>query len=261
MIVKVFDLLKSNKKSFVLMGGYGAILAFVNLIVLSIIACIHFMLGHDLAVIENWINDFGWEVIGIVSIRGLFLFMNSTNMKREYDYFSFDIRRTSKKMFLIVPAFLIINIFVSGAELSQGNFYWSQGIAQIFGNLALFGVNLIFLRILSRYSENKKGVLPIASFFIFAIYNLIFPFAQNLSYEFLFYLVFISVLLSLKEDLWGDILFFIIFAILPLAVFFGQELVIREVNSIFVFTRPLAPVEMGVILFLSVFLFKSKKLN
>jgi len=182
-------------------------------------------------------------------------------MKREYDYFSFDIKRISKKIILLVPSFLIINVVVSRAELSQGHFYWSQGIAQVFGNLALFGSNLFFLRILSRYSQNKTLMLLLTSLFIFVIYNLIFPFAQNLSYEFLFYLIFMALLLSFKEEFWIDIVFFIIFGILPLAVFFGQELVIRESNSLFTFTKPLGSLEMGVLLFLSAFLFKSKKFD
>ncbi len=64
---------RSYYRNIVKLLGYGFFICLINLVLISLIMLFHFLLDHDLRIIEDWMFYYAWEIIIISKLLGLYL--------------------------------------------------------------------------------------------------------------------------------------------------------------------------------------------
>lgn len=142
----------------------------------SIGAFFHFLLGHEISIVESWIHNNHWEIIIISKVVSLYL-INKWFKMRLYELLS--IRALLKQLVgwpegraLVISAFSLISFLVLGnvSDPKQNLAYLYYHIVSFLGLIIFFGVEFVLIAylddVLNQKSPPKKylGVIYCALF-------------------------------------------------------------------------------------------------
>jgi hypothetical protein len=238
-----FDILKSKALKHYL--WFNLIIVFISGILLSIIAFFHFLLGHELSVIENWANMHYWEFLIIIKFSLLFGYKKWF----ELNYFKkFSLREFFKTWHWQWNQRMIIFIFFMNIMLHfllKENLTYvatSIGAYNIFitvlGISSLFFVDYFFIQWISYiFSEETKWnkvhfTIILTCIFCLGTY-LYLPHMQEkvFLFGFIFAGLWLHSFLWMKSSL--DIILYILGICVPLSVLWGFDPVWGDEFSFF----------------------------
>ncbi|MBL6989128.1 MAG: hypothetical protein ISR65_05095 [Bacteriovoracaceae bacterium] len=113
------------KKHFLLYSSYLFLTWIVHLIIISIVVFFHFILKHDLAVIEEWISLRGYEILIMTKLISLYIAMKFVNLKNDTNhplkhYLNKGVVAPTREI-LVVIIFLIMSIVYIGAPIAMNS--------------------------------------------------------------------------------------------------------------------------------------------
>lgn len=211
-------------------------LIFVILVVSlsSIGAFFHFLLDHEISIVESWLHNNQWEILITSKLISLFL-INRWFTMRLYQLKTF--RELVQQLVgwpdpkaLVVAIFMVVGYITMGnvEYVAQNIGYWYFQLASFFGLIIFFGIEFIVIAYLEDVLNQK--VHP-PRLYLGICYTIIFAAAFRLSvpdyyglmpYVILSYasLIFLSGK-SFKS--WSNVVCFLILFVAPMGSLFGLD--------------------------------------
>lgn len=211
-------------------------LIFVILVVLlsSIGAFFHFLLDHEISIVESWLHNNQWEILIISKILSLYL-INRWFKVRLYELKS--IRELVRELLhwpdpkgIVVSIFMVIAYITLGKVVFVGQNigYWYYQVASFFGLFTFFGIEFIVIAYLEDILNQK---LHPNRLYLGLCYTLIFTLAFRLSvpnyYGLIPYVVLCYaslIFLSGKSfKSWSNVVSFLVLFVAPMGSLFGLD--------------------------------------
>jgi hypothetical protein len=211
-------------------------LIFVSLVVVlsSIGVFFHFLLDHEISIVESWLHNNQWEILVISKITSLFL-LNRWFKVRLYQLRSFreiikDSINWPETKAIVVAVFMLISYLSLGKMVynSQNVGYWYYQFTSYSGLLVFFGIEFVVIAYLEDILNQK--VLP-PRLYLGLSYLIIFLIAFRLSvpnyYGLMpFVLICYSSLIYISGDNfknWSNVLCFLVLFVAPMGSMFGLD--------------------------------------
>ncbi len=206
----------------------------MGVILSSIGAFFHFLLDHEISIVEAWLHNNQWEILIASKLVSLFL-INRWFKVRLYQLKNF--RQLVKELLnwpdsktFVVAIFMVLAYVTMGETkfVGQNVGYWYYQIASYFGLIIFFGIEFIVIAYLEDILNDK--VHP-PRFLLGLSYTLIFAAAFRLSvpdyYGLMSYVVLCySSLLFLSGKTfksWSNVVCFLILFVAPMGSLFGLD--------------------------------------
>jgi hypothetical protein len=215
-------------------GSYQLLYVVIFIILSSIGAFFHFLLNHEISIVESWLHNNHWEILIIAKLISLFL-LNRWFMVRLYQMKS--IRELIRELVhWPEPKAIVISLFMLVSYLSlsrmvytgQNLNYWYYHLTSFLGLFLYFGIEFIVIAylddILNQKEKPSLGLLSI-------VYTVFFTVAFRLSvpdyYGMLPYVVFcFSTLIYLSGKSfksWSNVVCFLAVFVAPMGSLFGMD--------------------------------------
>lgn len=211
-------------------------LLYVGLVVIlsSIGAFFHFLLSHEISIVESWLHNNSWEILITSKLISLFL-LNRWFSMRLYELKS--IRELVRELVswprpeaVVVPVFMILGyLSISKVSMVPQNLgYWYYHIASFIGLFLFFGVEFIVIAYLDDVLNQKDRpnvlIMGIAFTAIFsAAYRMSVPDYYGLLP---FVVLCFSSLLYLSGrsfKSWSNVVCFLLLFVAPMGAVFGLD--------------------------------------
>lgn len=206
----------------------------LGVILSSVGAFFHFLLDHEISIVEAWLHNNQWEILIVSKLISLFL-INRWFKVRLYELKNF--RQLVKELLnwpdsktFVVAIFMVLAYVGMGEThfVSQNVGYWYYQIASYFGLIIFFGIEFIVIAyledILNENDHPPRFLLGLCYTLIFAAaFRLSVPDYYGLmSYVMLCYssLLFLSGK-SFKS--WSNVVCFLILFVAPMGSIFGLD--------------------------------------
>lgn len=211
-------------------------LIFVVLVVIlsSIGAFFHFLLDHEISIVESWLHNNHWEILIVSKIFSLFL-LNWWFKVRLYQLKSFkelvqELVSWPDSKAIVTSVFMVVSYITIGkvVYVGQNIGYWYFQIASFFGLIVFFGIEFILIAYLEDILNQK--VHP-PRLYLGLCYTLIFAVAFGMSvpdyYGLMPYIVLCYsslIYLSGKSfKSWSNVVCFLILFVAPMGSLFGLD--------------------------------------
>lgn len=215
-------------------GSYQIIYVITTVLLTSIGAFFHFLLDHEISIVESWLHNNHWEILILSKLLALFL-INRWFAMRLYQLKT--IRQLVKELVRWPePKAIVIAVFmvVSYLALARASFeahnvgYWYYHLTSFLGLFLFFGIEFIVIAYLNDVLNKKvqPGIVWTSLF-----YTLLFAAAYRLTvpdyYGLLSYVVFCySSLIYLSGKAfrsWSNVLCFLLLFVAPMGAIFGLD--------------------------------------
>jgi len=241
-------------------------LIFVILVVSlsSVGAFFHFLLDHEISIVESWLHNNQWEILIVSKLFSLYL-LNRWFKVRLYELKSFkqlvqELVIWPDQKVIIVAIFMIISYVTMGNTIfvRQNVGYWYYQIASYFGLFIFFGIEFIVIAYLDDVLNQK--IQP-HRLWLGVCYTTIFAVAFRMSvpdyYGLIPYIVlcYLSLIyLSGKSfKSWSNVVCFLVLFVAPMGSLFGLDPVWGDDFSPFRLGKKLNLAFLGVIWMISFF--------
>jgi hypothetical protein len=211
-------------------------LIFVILVVIlsSIGAFFHFLLDHEISIVESWLHNNQWEILIVSKIFSLFL-LNWWFKVRLYQLKSFselvkELVSWPDSKAIVTSIFMVVSYITIGKAVFVGQNigYWYFQIASFFGLIVFFGIEFILIAYLEDILNQK--VHP-PRLYLGLCYTIIFAIAFRMSvpdyYGLMPYIVLCYsslIYLSGKSfKSWSNVVCFLILFVAPMGSLFGLD--------------------------------------
>lgn len=206
----------------------------IHLISISAVSSIHFSLGHDLKITEDWIYNKAWIMVTIANCSAFYLVYNLFSIKSSISplkkYLTYQSWGHYRKRSFVLILFSYFSIFYLGGSAS----FSSQDVDLIFfisntlGIALLLVLNFILLFLLSEryFLENSEAKLI---FIIVSVLSYTLCFEATVLYKVnqiaVFYLILAQLLFLLVGDnyYWNIGAYFLVAFCLPVISLFGFD--------------------------------------
>ncbi len=211
-------------------------LCFVILVILlsSIGAFFHFLLNHEISIVESWLHNNQWEILIISKLFSLYL-LNRWFMVRHYELKSF--RQLVQELVswpdpkaIVVAVFMVMGYITMGKTVYVGQNigYWYFQIASFLGLFVFFGIEFIVIAYLEDILNQKMHPNRLH---LGICYTVIFTVAFRVSvpdyYGLIPYVVLCYsslIYLSGKSfKSWSNVVCFLILFVAPMGSLFGLD--------------------------------------
>ena len=232
--------------------GYSVLFLIFHLATISFVSFFHFLLDHDMSVIENWLYRNAWEMIliskalaGFIIVKSLQL--NNYFVKNLFFILKSDTWKPTRSaivfiLFIAVLFYALIHQF--GGEIVGGNKSIDFVYISFLGSILFYFIDFIVINILVRNlllsSKRKYFLLTLALTFIFMLFT-----KATLPYISKFYIFlilhFFTLLILLftnKMNIINPILYSI-FIIGPLSALYGLDLVWDNAHALYSYKESL----------------------
>lgn len=250
-------------------SSYQALFVITFIILSSIGAFFHFLLDHEISIVESWLHNNHWEILIIAKLISLFLLSRWFKV-RLYELKS--IRQLIQELVnwpepraLVIAAFMIAGYLTLGGAVYSGQVgYWYHHIASFLGIFLYFGIEFIVIAYLDDVLNQKEQ----PSYFLLSLfYTVLFGVAFRLSipdyYNLLPYVIFcFSTLLYLSGKSfksWSNVVCFLAIFVAPMAALFGMDPVWGDDFSPFKIKSTLGPPFLAVIWVISFSYYKFRE--
>lgn len=211
-------------------------LLFVILVVIlsSVGAFFHFLLDHEISIVESWLHNNQWEILIVSKLCSLFL-INRWFKVRLYQLKT--IRELVRELVswpdskaIVVAVFMVVSYITMGKTVFVGQNigYWYYQVASYFGLFLFFGIEFIVIAYLEDVL-NEKSHPPRLQLGI--CYTLVFAAAFRLSvpdyYGLMPYVILCYsslIYLSGKSfKSWSNVVCFLLLFVAPMGSLFGLD--------------------------------------
>lgn len=206
----------------------------IFIVISSIGAFFHFLLDHEISIVEAWLHNNHWEILIIAKLLSLFL-LNRWFQVRLYQLKSIrvlvrELVHWPEPKAIVISFFMIISYLALGGVIYTGQNlgYWYYHVASFLGLFLYFSIEFIVIAYLDGVLNQKEH----PSFFWLSIaYTILFAYAFRLSvpdyYQLLPYVVlcFSSLMyLSGKSfKSWSNVVCFLVVFVAPMGSVFGLD--------------------------------------
>jgi MFS family permease len=215
-------------------GAYQLLFVSIFIILCSIGSFFHFLLNHEISIVESWIHNNHWEILIIAKLLSLFL-INRWFKVRLYQMKSVkelvgELVTWPEPKTLVISFFMLVSyLSLSGVKYTGENFgYWYYHFTAFFGLFLYFGIEFIVIAYLDDVLNQKEQ----PSFaWLSIVYTIFFTIAFRLCvpdyYQLLSYVVFCFsslVFLSGKSfKSWSNVVCFLLVFVAPMGAIFGMD--------------------------------------
>ncbi len=216
---------------------YGLIFFLFNLATVSVISSFHFMLGHNIGTIEDWIFRHSWEMTIIAKLLSFFTIVRIVNYLFHagnplVDYFKFFKEKPKAVIWAVICVFYLVMLIPVKLQISPTvNENINHQIVSYWGTFFFYFLDFLlvsYLRFL--YPLEEKNSLQEL------VYDLIFPvlfyfftvistdYDPRISELMFFYMLILFLIDSWHQRGWINAGLFICVFIAPMASLFGLDL-------------------------------------
>jgi hypothetical protein len=230
----------------------------IVIILSSIGAFFHFLLNHEISIVESWLHNNHWEILIVAKLISLFL-LNRWFSVRLYQLKTIrelvsELIQWPEPKAIVISFFMLVSYLSLGGVVYTGqNFgYWYNHFASFLGLFLYFGVEFIVIAYLDDVLNKKSDP---DSAWLRVIYTIFFTVAYRLSvpdyYQLLPYMVFCFATLmylsgkSFKS--WSNVVCFLLVFVAPMGALFGMDPVWGDDFSPFRIKTPLTLTFLAVI--------------
>jgi hypothetical protein len=216
----------------------------------SIIAFFHFLLDHDMSIVENWVYRNSWEILSLSKIISFAITMKVVNVKiyRENPFLEFLKKGFINPNHYIFVVIIFLATFINAlgdVKIQMAHTKYSTFHAISFlGNFIFYFTDYILLFYLKslypiyRNWENYFFIIFTSlSFFIFSLITI--PYSKELSIFLLLHFLSLILFTLPRAANWSIGLAYILLLICPLATFIGVDPIWSSDFSLFKLSNPL----------------------
>ncbi len=215
-------------------ASYQALFVVIFVVLSSIGAFFHFLLDHEISIVESWLHNNHWEILIVAKGISLFL-LNRWFKVRLYELKSIrelvkDLVHFPESKAIVISGFTLIGYLCLGSITYTGQSlgYWYYHFTSFFGIGLYFGIEFIVIAYLDDVlNQNEKPSMTKLSFAYTAIFLVGFRLSVPDYYGLLAYVLFcFSTLLYLSGKSfksWSNVLCFLIIFTAPMGSFFGLD--------------------------------------
>ena len=222
------------RRNVIYYGAYLTIYVATVLILSSIGAFFHFLLDHEISIVEAWLHNNKWEILILSKLLSLFLIHRWFSM-RLYELKS--LRSLVKELMqwpdlpaVVVPVFMLVSYLTLARVLttSQNIGYWYSHLVSYVGLFLFFGIEFVVMAhledVLNHKEKPNRLLLGIC-------YTVMFGFAFHMSvpdyYGLMPFVIFtFSSLLYLSGNSfnsWSNVVCFLLLFVAPMGSLFGLD--------------------------------------
>lgn len=214
-------------------GSYQIIFVVIFIILSSVGAFFHFLLDHEISIVESWLHNNHWEILIIAKLMSLFL-LGRWFKVRLYELKT--IRQLIKELVtwpepraMVIASFMLVGYLTLSGAVYSGQFgYWYHHLASFLGIFLYFGIEFIVIAYLDDVLNQKERP---SYFWLSLFYIVLFAAAYRLSipdyYNLLPFAIFcFSTLLYLSGSsfkIWSNVVCFLAVFVAPMAALFGMD--------------------------------------
>jgi hypothetical protein len=215
-------------------ASYQLLFVIIFIILSSSGAFFHFLLNHEISIVESWLHNNHWEILIISKLLSLTI-MNRWFRVRLYEMKT--IKQLSKELLkwpehrAVVISFFIM---ISYLALTQNEFaiqnlgYWYYYLTSFIGLFLFFGIEFVVIAYLDDVLNQDERV---SRFWLGLLYTIFFAIGFRLCvpdyYNLLTYVVFcFTALLLLSGESfknWSNVVCFLFVFVAPMGSFFGLD--------------------------------------
>lgn len=194
----------------------------------------HFLLNHEISIVESWLHNNHWEILIISKSLSLF-FINRWFRVRLYEMKT--VRQLTKELLkwpehraLVISFFMVISyLALSQTEFARQNLgYWYYYLTSFFGLFLFFGIEFIVIAYLNDVLNQEENV---STFWLGFFYTVFFSIGFRLCvpdyYNLLTYVIFcFTALLLLSGESfknWSNVVCLLVIFVAPMGSFFGLD--------------------------------------
>ena len=225
------------------------VLLIIYILILSIVAFFHFLLDHDLKVIERWIFDKQWILLSFSKLSALFIFWNYFREDKYQPISKKTLVQTFKENFfplrrevmVLITFFLLFFILVgSPITLVEYEVYYLKIFTSYISTVLLYFTDLLIV-LQGNKVEKKYSIWTII------LIALMFSFSNSLIYLFsgevniiLFLNFLVCLILGIKRKFnWGGPFLFMALNTALIDSLFGLDFIWKDSFSLFKMTKDL----------------------
>ncbi|MGE3610533.1 MAG: hypothetical protein AB7I27_13165 [Bacteriovoracaceae bacterium] len=213
---------------------YQFIYVVIVVLLSSIGAFFHFLLNHEISIVESWLHNNQWEILIVSKVTSAFLLgrwfqIRSYNMK--------PIRLMIKELVewpepqaIVISLFMLVSLLTLGEVGGGGQNlgHWYNQFTSFIGLFLFFGIDFVVLTYLGEFLTQRDAS---SRMWTGIGHTFIFSMAYKVSvpdyYGLLGYVIFCySTLFYLSGKLfksWSNIVCFLLLFVAPMGTFFGMD--------------------------------------
>lgn len=224
---------------------YQVILWVVHMVVISFSSFFHFILDHNLSMIEEWAFDKSWEISIVAKLVSLFVILKFILIKSETRFIRKEI--LPKQSFASIPMCIYVVIaFLFGLLMWLGNpvfesvrsFSIIKLLISWFGMIVFYGSDLLVLYSLKKYYHLKRSRRLLQLLFYPVMFYFcskgIFLNNRNIDSFVIFTMFILMLVAEFERDQFVLPLILLLSIFAPLAIFFGIDPLWGSTYSLFV---------------------------
>ncbi len=232
--------------------GYCFIFFLMHLSLVSIGSFFHFLIDHDMHIIENWLFTNAWELIIVSKIFASVIIIKALKLNNYIITNLFTILKTNRwrpsfsamvlLIFLSIFLFALILQFGKGIEFNEKSSLYVM--TSFIGSILFYLCDLLVINILLRnvvsFSRQKNSLLIFSILVIFIVTTKVtLPHVDN--FFFLIILHFLTLLLLLFKERKNimNIILYCCVVIGPLSSILGFDLVWENAHSVYQYNKTL----------------------
>lgn len=215
-------------------GSYQLLFVVIFIMLSSIGAFFHFLLDHEISIVESWLHNNHWEILIIAKLFALYL-LNRWFKVRLYQMKS--IRELVKELVhwpepkaIVISFFMMVSyLSLSGTQYTGQNLgYWYYHLTSFLGMFLYFGIEFIVIAYLDDVlNQKEQPSLLWLSVFYTVLFGAAFRATVPDYYELLSYVILcFSTLMYLSGKSfksWSNVVCFLIVFLAPMASIFGMD--------------------------------------
>lgn len=206
----------------------------IFIILTSIGAFFHFLLNHEISIVESWLHNNHWEILIIAKLISLFL-INHWFKVRLYQLKSIrellkDFIRWPEPKVIVVAFFMVISYLTLAGTIYTGqNFgYWYYHVTSFLGLFLYFGIEFIVIAYLDDViNQNERVSFLWLSLSFTALFTIAFRLSVPDYYDLLPYMILcFSTLMFLSGKSfknWSNVVCFLLVFVAPMGSMFGLD--------------------------------------
>ena len=230
--------------------GYCFLFFFVHLSSVSIVTFFHFLINHDMHIVEGWLNTYAWQIVILSKLISFAFISFIFDLNHKYKIpFTQKLKELTwlpsyKALififFLILFYFTLLMQFGKGIEVNKSSsefFYLSLVGSSLYYIIDFCLLFLLFSRA-GTIEIKEKLKIYFLSLFLFHITNQItLPYGNgNIILSLVHFSTLFILLVQERENL-INLFCYSFFVIAPLAAFFGFDLIWESIHSLYLYKK------------------------
>ncbi len=221
-------------KSICYFGVYQLLFVVIFILFSSVATFFHFLLNHEISVIESWLHNNHWEIIILAKFISLFLLNRWFHIRlyqlKPIGSLLVELIRWPDHRAIVVSVFMMVSyLSLSGTSyISQNLGYWYFHLIAFFGLILFFGIDFIVIAYMQEVIQKNE---ELSSWQLGFVYTIFFAISFRLCipdfYHLMPFAIFcFSSLLFLSGRYfknWSNVVCFLLVFVAPMGAVFGMD--------------------------------------